>query len=53
MTIAQVEEIMGKPSEVLSQGDDKKEQLWIYRYTGEVKIYLTFTDYILFRIEED
>ena len=53
MTIAQVEEIMGKPSEVLSQGDDKKEQLWIYHYTGEVKIYLTFTDYILFRIEED
>ncbi|MBC8345780.1 MAG: hypothetical protein ISR89_06635 [Candidatus Marinimicrobia bacterium] len=53
MTISEVEGIMGKPSEVLSNGSEKKNQLWVYRYSGGKEIYLTFTDYILFRIEEE
>lgn len=51
MTIPQVQEIMGAPSEKTIQGEDQKNQLWIYRYQDGTSVLLTFSDYILFRIE--
>ena len=53
MSITQVEDIMGNPSEIVSNGSEKRDQLWIYRYENGTKVYLTFTNYKLFRIEED
>jgi hypothetical protein len=53
MTISQVEDIMGSPSEMMAKGSGKKNQLWIYRYENGTKVYLTFTDYKLFRIEKE
>jgi hypothetical protein len=52
MTISQVENIMGRPSEILSKGYEQKNQFWIYRYENGTEIYLTFINYKLFRIEE-
>ena len=52
MTLSQVEEIMGTPSEIIFEGKDSKNQLWIYRYDDGNEVYLTFTKYKLFRIEE-
>ena len=52
MTISEVEIIMGRPSEILSKGVNDKNQLWIYQIAKREKLYLTFTNYILFRIEE-
>ena len=52
MTIYEVETIMGKPSELLNNGIDDKNQLWIYRFNNREELYLTFTNYKLFRIEE-
>ncbi len=51
MTIAQVQEIMGEPSEKTFQGKDQKNQLWIYHYQNGTSVLLTFSDYILYRIE--
>jgi len=53
MTLSEVEEIMGKPSEIISEGKDLQNQLWIYRYVDGNKVYLTFTKFKLFRIEEE
>lgn len=52
MTISQVENIMGRPSEIVSKGYEQRNQLWIYRYENGTEIYLTFINYELFRIEE-
>ena len=52
MTIYEVESIMGKPSELLNNGIDDKNQLWIYRFNNREELYLTLTNYKLFRIEE-
>ncbi len=51
MTIPQVQDIMGEPSEKISRGQDQKNQLWIYRYEDGTEVVLTFSDYVLFRIE--
>ena len=53
MSVAQVEDIMGSPSEIVSNGSERRDQLWIYRYENGAEVYLTFTNYKLFRIEED
>ena len=53
MSIAQVEDIMGSPSEIVSNGSERRDQLWIYRYENGAEVYLTFTNYKLFRIKED
>ena len=53
MSITQVEDIMGNPSEIVSNGSEKRDQLWVYRYENGTEVYLTFTNYKLFRIEED
>jgi tetratricopeptide (TPR) repeat protein len=53
MTISQVEDIMGRPSEVVANGSEQKNQFWIYHYENGTKVYLTFTDYRLYRIEEE
>ena len=53
MSIAQVEDIMGSPPEIVSNGSERRDQLWIYRYENGAEVYLTFTNYKLFRIEED
>ena len=52
MTISQVENIMGKPSEVISSGKENENQLWIYSYENGEEVSLTFTNYKLFRIEK-
>ena len=52
MTISEVEDIMGNPSELVKNGTDDKNQLWIYRFNKREELYLTFTNYKLFRIEE-
>ncbi len=53
MTISEVEDIMGRPSEIVANGSEQRDQLWIYRYENGAEIYLTFTNYKLFRIEEN
>ena len=52
MSVSEVEEIMGSPSEVISEGKDLKNQLWIYKYENGNEVLLTFIKYKLFRIEE-
>ena len=52
MTISEVEDIMGNPSELVKNGIDDKNQLWIYSFNNRKELYLTFTNYKLFRIEE-
>ena len=52
MMIYEVEKIMGNPSELVKNGLDDKNQLWIYRFDNRKELYLTFTNYKLFRIEE-
>ncbi|MDB9884933.1 hypothetical protein OAD01_04555 [Candidatus Marinimicrobia bacterium] len=52
MMIYEVEKIMGNPSELVKKGLDDKNQLWIYRFDNRKELYLTFTNYKLFRIEE-
>ena len=52
MNISEVEDTMGRPSEIVVNGNDDKNQLWIYRYDHRNEVYLTFINYRLFRIEE-
>ena len=52
MSVSEVEDIMGSPSEVISEGKDLKNQLWIYKYENGNEVLLTFIKYKLFRIEE-
>ena len=53
MSVSEVEEIMGSPSEVISEGKDLKNQLWIYKYENGNEALLTFINYKLFKIEEN
>ena len=53
MVISEVEEIMGPPSEIISNNDNSGNQLWIYRYKEGKEVLLTFTNYKLFRIEQE
>ncbi len=53
MTIPQVQNIMGEPSEIVAKGPDQTLQLWIYRYVDGTEVSLSFSDYILFRIDRD
>ena len=53
MMISEVEEIMGPPSEIISKNDNPENQLWIYRYQEGKEVFLTFTNYKLFRIEQE
>ena len=52
MTISDVENIMGKPSEIVSSGQQNENQLWIYNYENGDEISLIFTNYKLFRIKK-
>ena len=52
MSVSEVEDIMGSPSEVISEGKDLKNQLWIYKYENGNEVLLTFIKYKLFKIEE-
>ena len=52
MVISEIEEIMGAPSEIISNDGNSANQLWIYRYQNGKEVFLTFTNYKLFRIEE-
>jgi len=53
MTIPQVQDLMGPPDEIISQGYEEQDQLWIYRREDRSKVLMTFSNYILFRIEVD
>ena len=52
MTVSEVEEIMGKPFEIITNDTSGKNQLWIYKYQKEKSVVLTFIDYKLIKIEE-
>ncbi len=52
MTVSDVENIMGKPSEIVSSGQQNENQLWIYNYENGDEISLIFTNYKLFRIKK-
>ena len=52
MSVSEVEDIMGSPSEIISEGEDLKNQLWIYKYENGNEVLLTFIKYKLFKIEE-
>ena len=53
MVISEVDEIMGSPSEIVSKKGNPANQLWIYRYEEGKEVLLTFTNYKLFRIEQE
>jgi len=53
MTIPQVQDLMGPPDEIISQGYEAQDQLWIYRREDRSKVLMTFSNYVLFRIEVD
>ena len=52
MTVSEVDEIMGKPYEIITNDSSGKNQLWIYKYQNEKGVALTFIDYKLIKIEE-
>ena len=52
MTISEVENIMGKPNEIISQSNSNENMIWIYSYDKKSTITLTFIDYKLFKIEK-
>ncbi|MFH1853322.1 MAG: hypothetical protein ABIA75_13370 [Candidatus Neomarinimicrobiota bacterium] len=53
MTIPEVQDILGEPSEWIQQvkADGSDYQLWIYRIDRDRSLNLSFADYILFKIE--
>ncbi|MFQ6674068.1 MAG: tetratricopeptide repeat protein [Fidelibacterota bacterium] len=53
MLVAQVEEILGRPQEVVERVDEKNRdyQLWIYLLPDKSKKLLYFDDYVLFKVE--
>jgi tetratricopeptide (TPR) repeat protein len=52
MTVSEVDKIMGKPHEIITNDSSGKNQLWIYKYQNEKGVALTFIDYKLIKIEE-
>ena len=52
MTVSEVDKIMGKPYEIITNDSSGKNQLWIYKYQNEKGVALTFIDYKLIKIEE-
>ena len=52
MTISEVENIMGRPNEIISQSNSNESMLWIYSYDKKNTITLTFIGYKLFKIEK-
>ena len=52
MTLPLIEDLLGAPHEkIISDQNTKREQLWIYNL-NEKQLYLSFKDFILFKIEE-
>ena len=52
MMTSDVEAIMGKPFEVITNNNSKNNQLWIYKYQDKRSVMLTFTNYKLIKIED-
>jgi len=52
MMTSEVEAIMGKPFEVITNNNSKNNQLWIYKYQDKRSVMLTFTNYKLIKIED-
>ena len=52
-TIPQIQSLLGEPHEKIigRNGQNFKEQLWIY-FMNEESLYLTFSDFILYKIEQ-
>jgi hypothetical protein len=52
-TIPQIQNLLGEPHEKIigRNGQNFKDQLWIY-FTNEESLHLTFSDFILFKIEQ-
>ena len=54
MLVAEVQDILGDPHEIIEQGDDRNNyQMWIYYQSNNRKEFLYFEDYILFRMEKE
>ena len=53
MLVSEVEDILGTPHDVVERINERKinVQLWIYTFSDDEKVVLTFEDYVLFKIE--
>ena len=53
MTIPQVQEILGEPTEIIHKTNKKGEdmQLWLYGSGADTVLQLSFLEFILFKIE--
>ena len=53
MTIPQVQEILGEPTEIVHKTNQKGEdmQLWLYGSGADNVLQLSFLEFILFKIE--
>jgi hypothetical protein len=53
MTIPQVQEILGEPTEIIHKTNKKREdmQLWLYESGEDTVLQLSFLEFILFKIE--
>jgi hypothetical protein len=55
MTIPDIQSLLGKPKEIIEKKDNDglSIQMWIYPLEDGGEMYLSFKDYILFKIEKD
>ena len=55
MTIPDIQSLLGQPKDIIQKKDKEGSsiQLWIYPLEDGGEMYLSFKDYILFKIEKD
>jgi hypothetical protein len=55
MTVPDIQSLLGHPKNIVEKKDNDGSsiQLWIYPLEGGGDMYLSFKDYILFKIEKD
>ncbi len=55
MTIPDIQSLLGPPKDIIQKKDKEglSIQLWIYPLEDGGEMYLSFKDYILFKIEKD
>jgi len=55
MTVPDIQSLLGQPKNIVEKKDSNGTsiQLWIYPLEGGGDMYLSFKDYILFKIKKD
>ena len=55
MTVPDIQSLLGHPKEIIEKKDNDGSsiQMWIYPLEKGGEMYLSFKDYILFKIEKD